>query len=132
MTEIPNAIQNPNNPNHFMRIKPVTARVRVLRDGQVLADSVNAVRVLEVGRDLYDPVLYIPKDDVSDRLIPNPKQTHCPLKGDATYFDLAAEDGSKVETEIAWTYAQSFDFAQALKGRLGFYANKVTIEESPT
>ena len=128
---IENAIRNPNNPNHFMRIKPVKARVRVLYGDQVLADSTDAVRVLEVGKDLYDPVLYIPQADVSPALVPLDKRTHCPLKGDARYFDLTGPDDGVVESGIAWTYDQVLDIAAALKGRLGFYASKVTIEESP-
>lgn len=57
-------IHHPDEPRHFMRIKPVRARVRVLRGGRVLAESERARRLLEAGRDLYDPVLYFPAADV--------------------------------------------------------------------
>ena len=57
-------IHNPEEPRHFMRIKPAGRRVRVLRGDQVLADSTAALRVIEAGRDLYDPVLYLPRADV--------------------------------------------------------------------
>ena len=53
-------IHNPGDPRHFMRIKPVKGRVRILLGETVLADSRNALRLLEAGHDVYDPVLYIP------------------------------------------------------------------------
>ncbi|WP_421859114.1 DUF427 domain-containing protein [Oricola sp.] len=116
-------IHNPYNDAHFMRIKPVSGAVRVTRGDRVLAQSAKAIRVMETGRDVYDPVIYIPSGDVSDALHAVPgKTTHCPLKGDASYFALDGE-------EIAWTYGEPFDWAHELAGHVGFYAGKVTIEE---
>ena len=124
-------IHNPAEPRHFMRLKPVAGRVRVLRDGAVLADTANALRVVEVGHDVYDPVLYLPREDVTAQLGPNPRSTHCPLKGDAVYFDLLGPDGEVQQPEIAWSYAKPFDFAADLAGRVAFYAKHVTVEEAP-
>ena len=124
-------IHNPDEPRHFMRIKPVKGRVRVLLDGQVLAESAQALRVLEAGRDLYDPVVYFPAADVRVTLSPAAKRTVCPLKGQATYLDLAAERGRAAVPEIAWSYRETFDFAAALKGRVAFDAARVTVEEQP-
>lgn len=134
---LPGTIHNPAAPNHFMRIKPVRARVRILRDGVVLANTVQAVRVLEIGHDILDPVVYIPKTDVTEALLPkegtpsNGGMTHCPLKGNAHYFDWVDSENTVLSENIAWTYDSVFDFASALKDRVGFYASKVTIEESP-
>jgi uncharacterized protein (DUF427 family) len=50
-------IHNPDDPRHYMRIKPVKGRVRILLGGRVLADSTDALRLLEAGHDVYDPVL---------------------------------------------------------------------------
>jgi len=124
-------IHNPAEPRHYMRLKPVKGRVRVLRDGEVLAESTRAVRLLEVGKDLYDPVFYFPEDDIKATLLPNEVTTHCPLKGDAAYFDLADQDGSIREERIAWSYPAPFDFAQGLRGLVAFYTDKVSFEESP-
>ena len=44
-----------------MRVKPVKATIRVSRGDKLLAESRNALRVQETGRDVYDPVLYIPR-----------------------------------------------------------------------
>jgi uncharacterized protein (DUF427 family) len=117
-------IHNPGNEDHFMRVKPVTATVRVRRGGALLAESANALRILETGRDVYDPVIYIPESDVTGPLRSvDGKSTHCPLKGDASYFTLDGED-------IAWTYDRPFEWAAELKGHIAFYPNMVTIEET--
>ena len=132
LTLISNAIRNPAEPRHFMRIKPVERRIVVWVDGEMLAETTGAVRVLEVGKDLYDPVLYLPAEDVSPRLRRNEEaSSHCPLKGDAVYFDLVDADGGVRVPKIAWSYSKPFDFAAELAGRVAFYAKYVTIEDAP-
>ncbi|MFZ2099684.1 MAG: DUF427 domain-containing protein [Oricola sp.] len=117
-------IHNPGNDAHFMRVRPVAATVRVSRGGGLLAETRAALRVLETGRDVYDPVLYVPEADVAAPLDPVPgKSTHCPLKGDCSYFAFHGE-------EIAWSYDRPFEWSAMLKGHIAFYANKVTIEET--
>lgn len=130
-TLVPNAIHNPAEPRHFMRIKPVARRVVIRLGDEVLADTTRAVRVLEVGKDLYDPAIYILPSDVSATLSRNDHTTHCPLKGDAAYFDLAAGDGGIREAGIAWCYPEPLEFAADLAGRIAFYGDRVTVEESP-
>lgn len=116
-------IHNPDNDAHFMRVKPVAATVRVSRRGAVLAESRDALRVLETGRDVYDPVIYIPVADLAVPLRPvGDKSTHCPLKGDASYFALDGE-------EIAWTYDRPFERAAMLRDHVAFYPAKVVMEE---
>ena len=131
VTLVTGAAHNPAEPRHFMRIKPIERRVRILRDGAVLAESTAAMRLMEVGKDIYDPVIYFPRRDVSDALKPNDHSTHCPLKGDAAYFDLCGEDGSVLAERIAWSYETPFDFAAELTGLVAFYGNAVTVEEAP-
>lgn len=117
-------IHNPAEPRHYMRIKPAKSHVRVMQGGRTLAETDRALRVIEVSRDLYDPVLYIPRADVSEALeiVPD-KTSHCPLKGDASYLAIAGEE------PIAWTYDRAFDFAAELKDHVAFYADRVTLEE---
>lgn len=124
-------VHNPGDPRHFMKVKPVTRRIRVLRDGVVLADSGDARRVLELGRDFYDPVIYFPKADVRAVLVQGARTSHCPIKGDAVYFDLVGSNGAVLQPEIAWSYPEPFDFPTGLSGLIAFYADQVTLEESP-
>jgi uncharacterized protein (DUF427 family) len=125
------AIHNPDEPRHFMRIKPISGYVRVLLAGRVLAASNRALRLLEVGKDLSDPTIYFPPDDLRVALSPTDRRTFCPLKGHATYFPVLAPGGEVSEPEIAWSYTETLDFASELKNRIAFYASRVVIEEHP-
>ncbi len=84
-----------------------------------------AMRVTEIGRDMYDPVIYLPAGDVQAglRLIEG-KASHCPLKGDAIYYAVGEGD-----EPIAWSYNAPFDFSMVIKGLIGFYPDEVTVEE---
>ena len=67
--EIDGLIHNPGDPQHFMRLKPA-GLVEIWADGRRIARSERALRCLEVGRDLYDPVLYLPMEDVEVARVP--------------------------------------------------------------
>lgn len=122
-------IINPSEPRHYMRLKSAGSLVRIWKGGDLLAQTENAIRLLEVGRDLYDPILYVPLTDLKYALVPVAgKKTHCPLKGDASYFALSPADAEN-DAVIAWTYAEPFDFASELAGHVAFYGSKVRIEE---
>lgn len=117
-------IHNPDNDAHFMRVRPVNARVTVRCGETLLADTANALRVLETGHDVYDPVLYIPEVDIRAALEQVAgKSTHCPLKGDCSYYALDGE-------EIAWSYDRPLARSEILKGYLAFYPGKVAITEA--
>lgn len=118
-------IHNPGEPRHFMKLKPMAKTVRISRNGEILALSNNAIRLIEVGSDLYDPPVYVPKEDIVVKLLPSDKRTVCPLKGQAVYFSLLTAD------DIAWNYPDPYTFASALCGFVAFYSDKVTIEEMP-
>ena len=125
-----NAIRRPDAPNHFMVLKSVSKRIVVkLPGGQTLADTTKAIRLMEAGKTLYDPVVYLPIDDVTVRLSRQDNSTFCPLKGDASYFGL--ENGQEALTDLAWAYENPLDFSQEIKGLIAFYPDKVVMEEHP-
>lgn len=125
-------IHNPDDARHFMRIKPVAGTVRIRHGDRVIAESTRAVRLIEAGNDLYDPCIYMPREDVTADLAPAAKErTWCPLKGHAEYFDLKGPDGGVAEGEIAWSYTDTLDFAAELRDLISFYGNKVAVEEIP-
>ena len=132
VTKAKDTIHNPNDARHFMRIKPIPGMVRVKFGDEVLAESKEALRLQEVGRDFYDPIIYFPREDVTAHFMIRDKDSHCPLKGDAIYFDLLDEDRQLIAEEVAWCYPTPFNFAKQIKDRIAFYGNKVTIEEHPT
>ena len=114
-------IKNPDNPSHLMVIKPVAGTVRVERNGVELAVSADAVRVMEIGRSVYDPMVYLPEADLTMALEKIDKSSHCPLKGDAYYL---AHEGE----EVAWGY-HPLPFAKILEGHVAFWPNKVRLTE---
>ena len=104
VTRVKDAIHNPSDPRHFMRIKPLPHPATAAVGGTEVVRSCDAVRVQEAGRDLYDPVVYFPRADIRDDVLrPTGKTTHCPLKGDTEYYDVVPGDGTVLEN-AAWSY----------------------------
>ena len=69
---------------HRITTRPSERHVRVAAKGQVLADSRRAVELDETG---LPTRYYLPREDVRvDLLTPSETTSHCPFKGDATYF----------------------------------------------
>lgn len=118
-------IRNPGNPVHKALITPHDGLVTVRSGNEELAKSTSAIVVVESGpHGAYPPVIYIPRGDTSDQLVPvEGKSTHCPLKGDASYFSF---DGQ----EVAWTYDRPIPGSEQLAGYVAFYGNKVQISET--
>lgn len=113
-------------PDHTITVESASQRVIVRSGGTVLADSANALLLREAS---LPPVFYIPREEVAMReLIASTTRTHCPYKGDASYFS-ALGSGRK---DIAWSYDDPFDHMLAIKGHLAFYPDRVdSIEASP-
>lgn len=114
-----------DEPRHFMRVKPVTRDVRIEKNGKIIARSSKAVRLTEVGRDIYDPVIYVPRSDLALDITQTDRSTHCPLKGDATYFSMNIEDGEN----LIWAYDSPIPPAEGLEGFVAFFLDRVTVVE---
>ena len=124
------AIRRPDAPDHYMVLRPINRRIVIrLSDGTRLAESTRATRLMEVGKTLYDPVVYLPKQDLTADLEKQDNTTHCPLKGDATYFSYRR--AGEVLPSLAWSYDTPLDFAQDIVGLIAFYSDKVLVEEHP-
>jgi len=101
-------------------IKPAAVRVRITFNGEVVADSREAVRLDEGD---YPPVYYVPRKDVKmERLIRTSHTTHCPHKGDATYYSLC---NGRTARNAVWSYEQPLEQVKAIKEHLAFYPDKV-------
>ena len=124
---VPAMIHRPDAPAHMMRIKPAARLVRIRLGGTVIAESRRALLLVEIGRDVADPVFYLPREDVTAALVDGARTTHCPLKGDTSYFDLA---GGAV-AEIAWSYTSPLPFAAELADHLAFDSSRTSVEIAP-
>jgi uncharacterized protein (DUF427 family) len=106
------------NPDHRITTKPAHARVQVRFNGELIADTRNAVELQESS---YPVVYYIARADVKmDRLVRSSHQTYCPFKGQASYFSLVGGPENAV-----WSYEQPYDEVASIRERLAFYPDKV-------
>lgn len=93
-------------------------RVRVTVNGEVIADSRAA---LELKEGNYPVAYYLPRLDVRmERLARSSHSTHCPFKGDASYFSIV--DGPE---NAVWSYERPYDEMADIKDLLAFYPDKV-------
>jgi uncharacterized protein (DUF427 family) len=114
-------------PDHPITIARNSKRVRVTFAGRVIADTTRALMLTEAS---YKPVQYIPRADADMSLLARTDHhTHCPYKGDASYFTIET-DGRSAENAV-WSYEQPFPAMAEIREYLAFYPNRVDkIEES--
>ena len=115
------ATRGVRNPDHHVWVEPSPKWVRVLAGGETIVDTKRALLLRETG---HTPVYYLPMDDVRmEFLEPTDRSSHCPYKGDATYWTLKV--GDKVEENAVWSYPVPLDAeAPDLSGHVAFYWNK--------
>lgn len=128
VTFVKGAIHSPQDVRHFMDIgRPTYTVVASLGDNE-LARSAKALKVKEVGRGVYDPVIYFPREDVAmEKLTATDKTTHCPLKGDTTYFDFGPA-GQEIK-DIAWSYTQPIPESEIIRDYVAFDVSLVQVTE---
>jgi len=109
------------HPGHRIETKLAGLRVRVTFNGEVIADSRDAIRLDETK---YASVYYVPRKDVKmERLTRTTHSTHCPFKGVASYYTLSA--GGRTAANAVWSYEEPYDEMSVIKQRLAFYPDKV-------
>jgi uncharacterized protein (DUF427 family) len=112
-------------PDHPITISANPRRIRVTAGDTVIAETTHALSLKEAS---YPAVQYVPRGDAKMELLKRTERvTHCPYKGDASYFSIAA-DGKTIENAI-WTYETPFPAMAEISGYLAFYPDKVRIEE---
>ncbi len=103
------------------RVEAVPERIRVVVDGYAIADSTEALRVLETAG---APVYYIPPDDVRrDLLEPTAHTTFCEWKGEASYWSIMLPD--RTIPNAAWSYRTPMAGYEAIRDYVAFYAGLV-------
>ncbi|QAU46158.1 DUF427 domain-containing protein [Bradyrhizobium guangzhouense] len=112
-------------PDHPITITQNPRRVRVTAGDIVIAESSKALTLKEAR---YPAVQYLPREDANMALLERTERTtHCPYKGDASYYSIKA-DGKTLDNAI-WTYETPFPAMTEISGHLAFYPDKVKIEE---
>lgn len=113
-------------PDHPITIEPNPKRVRVRLGGEVIAETDRALTLREAS---YPPVQYIPREDARMALLHRTAHaTHCPYKGNASYYTVAA--GGRRAENAAWSYEHPYPAVAQIAGYLAFYPDRVdAIEE---
>jgi uncharacterized protein (DUF427 family) len=100
-------------PAHTLYFEPYERRMRAVLDGETVIDTTSGMLLYESN---IPPVLYVPAADVRDDLIERTDHTtHCPFKGDATYWSVGDHEN------VLWGYEQPIESASFLLGYMAPY-----------
>lgn len=110
-----------DGPRHRLLLTPFPRRVRAELAGATVVDT-------ERGALLHEsnllPVLYVPEADVDARLLtPTDHSTHCPFKGDASYWSITV--GDRTAENAVWSYPTPIEEATWLRGLMAFYWDRL-------
>jgi uncharacterized protein (DUF427 family) len=84
-----------------------------------VAETATPIVLYESG---FAPRWYVPREDVvADALTPTDRQTFCPYKGIASYYDI---DGVR---HAAWSYRAPFDTMAAIAELVSFEPDRVEV-----
>ena len=110
--------------DHPITCSRESGRVEVLFEGHEIADSDDVLLLAEAD---YPVVRYFPRADVAMAFLrKTDKVTHCPYKGDATYYTIN-RDGQVIENAV-WSYETPFPAMSQIAGRLAFYPQHVEFK----
>ncbi|MDW3177404.1 MAG: DUF427 domain-containing protein [Acidimicrobiia bacterium] len=110
-----------DGPQHQLLFISFPRRIRAVLAGQTIVDS---ERVMLLHESNIFPVLYFPRDDISmDLLEQTAHSTHCPFKGDATYWTIRA--GDTVAENAVWGYETPIESASWLEGYLAIEWSRI-------
>lgn len=96
-------------------------RVVVTWNGTIIADTARAVALHETR---HNPVFYVPRADARmDLMQRTTHSTHCPFKGDASYFTLVS--GANRAENAVWSYETPIPDVASIKEHLAFYSKEM-------
>jgi uncharacterized protein (DUF427 family) len=108
-------------PAHRILFEPDPRRLRAFVGDTLVLDTVGAHLLHETG---IRPVVYIPLGDIDAALLERSETTsHCPFKGDATYWSVRV--GDDVRADAVWAYEDPLEEAGWLRGFAALYFDRV-------
>lgn len=97
-------------------IEACPREARAVYRGEIIAQSDRALMLREVG---YPPRVYFPRADVRMSLSKRTEHmTHCPHKGDATYWTFSV--GGDTLRNVAWGYIEPVPSMTVIAGHMSF------------
>jgi len=102
-------------------VEPEARRIRVVFNDTPVADTTDALRVLETS---HPPVYYCPPGDVATANLEREQYTTtCEFKGRAVYYTLVV--GARSVVQAAWQYPDPVERYAALTDHFAFYPSTV-------
>ena len=99
------------------RLEKSNKQIQVVFNGEVIADTTNALRMLETS---HPPVYYIPAADVKQEyLTQTNRQTFCEWKGKARYYALKV--GDQEVANAVWDYPNPSSRYPEIVDHFAFY-----------
>ena len=99
------------------RLENFPGHIQVIFNGQVIADTRQAKRVLETS---HPPVYYIPPEDIDMQVLKKSSGiSFCEWKGQAYYYSVVV--GQRRADKAAWYYPAPAEPFSALEGHVAFY-----------
>jgi uncharacterized protein (DUF427 family) len=100
------------------RLEPVAQPIKIICNGQTIATTDRAYRVLETS---HPPVYYLPPADLQMQYLQvTTRASFCEWKGNALYYDVTV-GGRRIEN-AAWAYPTPTQNFQSIANYLAFYA----------
>jgi uncharacterized protein (DUF427 family) len=118
------------SPKHRILFEADARRLRAYVADSLVLDTRRAHLLHETG---IKPVVYVPLEDFDGALLERTATTtHCPFKGDASYWSLRV--GEDVRADAVWAYEQPLESAPWLRGFAAVYSGRVDrwlVEDEP-
>ena len=118
------------SPAHRILFEPDARRLRAFVGDTLVLDTRRAHLLHETG---IRPVVYVPLEDFDETLLERTQTTsHCPFKGDASYWSLRV--GDELREDAVWGYEEPLEPAPWLRGFAALYPSKVDrwlVEDEP-
>ena len=110
-----------DGPKHRLFLHPFPRRVRATFAGETVLDSTRGALLHESN---ILPRLYVPLEDVRSGLLQRTEHTtHCPFKGDASYWSVRV--GEHVAENAVWAYEAPNGEAEWLRGLVSVYPERM-------
>ncbi|MBZ0278457.1 MAG: DUF427 domain-containing protein [Anaerolineae bacterium] len=114
---------HPRDPYHRVDTIKSSRHVKVMVDGEVIAETTQPYLLFETG---LPTRYYIPLEDVNmDYLAPTDLHTACPYKGTASYWSIQVN--GKTYENLVWAYPDPIAEIPKIKGTAAFYNEKLDI-----
>ncbi len=109
----------------YITIRKASGKWVVRAGGAIIGESEAAMELTEGS---YPPVIYFPRADIGMAFLEKTEKTsHCPHKGDATYYSVST--AAETLRDVAWSYEAPKEAAAGIKDHIAFYTDQVAVEK---